>query len=101
MITIKIYIYDPKPKSIIQNLIDENDRLGFEKNKIDKTEEDRPKHQLVDFNFDERRVLGFWCDPDMDEDTGTFDLIFYIDGTAFRTPCNNEKIKIFTEILNK
>lgn len=99
MITIPIYIFDSSKKDKVQKLIDENDTLGFEKNKIDK-EDLITKYSIVDFHIDERQFQGFWVDPGRDDDTKTFDIVLYICGMAFRTPYSNETEAILVGLLN-
>lgn len=71
MRTIKIYIFDSAKLS-------ENDDLGFKKN--------NKVCNLIDLNFDETQLSGFWIDTDIDDDTKTQDIVFYLGGTSFKTP---------------
>ncbi len=84
MKTIPIYIYDSAKLS-------ENDSLGFEKN--------NKCCNLVDFHFDEMQLSGYWLDPDIDDDTKTQDIVFYIGGQSFKTPFTNVTIAILNSCL--
>jgi hypothetical protein len=97
MKSIPIYIWDTAPREKVQALIDENEALGFEKNKnIPKVED---KMMLVDFNFDDKKFIGYWIDNDIHDDSHTRDIIFYIGGTSFRTPLLTSTINLFNQIL--
>jgi hypothetical protein len=98
MITIPIYIYDSSKKEKIEKLKDENEDLGFEKNKI--SEGNIFNYRLTDFRCDENVISGFWIDPDRDNDTGTIDIVFYFDGTSFRTPYS-KKVEMYLISLLK
>jgi hypothetical protein len=81
-------------------LIKENNLLGFEKNNIEKIDYNIA-YKLTPFFVDENMITGFWCDPDIDSDTKTRDIVFYVMGTSFRTP-NTQGIKnLFLKILTK
>jgi hypothetical protein len=100
MILLQIYIFDTSKKEKIQKLLDENENLGFQKNKVN--EEDLfIKHNLIDLYIDEKEIVAFWVDPDIDDDTKTRDIIFYTYGTSFRTPYTAEKVQIFKNIILK
>jgi len=75
MKTIKIYIQDNAK-------IDENDQLGFEKNK--------GIYKLVNFYFNEVDLSGYWIDPDFDDRSGTQNINFYVSGISFQTPMTLE-----------
>jgi hypothetical protein len=79
MKTIKIYIFDSEK-------IDENESVGFRVNK--------DTVRLVDFHFDETQLSGYWIDPDVNDDTGNQDIIFYVGGETFKTKWNpqNEEL---------
>lgn len=94
---VPIYIFDSSAKKKIQALIDENETLGFEKNII--SNKNNHDYQLVDFPFDENTLIGYWVDPDKDDDTGTYDIVFYCLGTSFRTPYSEELKDFFNFVL--
>lgn len=71
MKTIKVYIFDSEK-------VTENEDLGFNKN-------NKCFHE-VDFHFDETQMSGYWIDPEIDDDTCTQDIIFYVAGQPFITP---------------
>lgn len=73
MKTIKIYTFDSAKLS-------ENEDLGFTKND--------ECCKLIDFHFDEKQLSGYWIDTDIDDDTKTKDIVFYIGGQSFKTPFN-------------
>ena len=98
MQSIPIYIYDTAIKEKIQALIDENESLGFEKNKVPSN---KIKFILVDFFFDEDKFIGYWVDTDINDDSGTVDIVFYIGGSSFRTPFSEERQRDLNLILNK
>jgi hypothetical protein len=85
MKSIKIYIFDSAK-------VNENESLGFEKN--------GKCVQLVDFHFDETQLSGYWIDPDIDDDTNTQDINFYIAGQSFKTPYSNASELILRSCLN-
>ena len=85
MKTIKIYIYDNEKLS-------ENDNLGFKKN-------EKTCH-LIDFNFNETHLSGYWVDPDIDSDTGTQDIVFYINGQSFKIPWSQQSENLLISCLN-
>jgi hypothetical protein len=93
---VEIYIYDTSDESKVQEMIAENNLLGFTKNVIPENTE---RWRLTDFYFDEKKIIGYWIDPEPDDDSGTIDIIFYIGSTSFRTPVSKEKIKFFEDIL--
>lgn len=41
-------------------------------------------------------ISSFWRDPNVNRHTGTKDIVFYVDGVAFRTPYTE---RIITEVL--
>ncbi len=84
MKTIKIYIQDNAK-------IDENDQLGFEKNK--------GIYKLVNFFFDETQLSGYWVDPDIDDKTGSQNINFYVAGISFQTPWTTESEAILRSCL--
>ena len=98
MKSIPIYIYDTAIKEKIQELIDENESLGFEKNKI---KEPKIKYSLVNFNFNEEKLLGYWIDNSVNDDTQTLDIVFYISGTSFRTPYSEECKLLLNRLLSQ
>jgi hypothetical protein len=100
MITIPIYIFDESKKSLTQIQLDENERLGYEKNKID-PKDLGVKMRLTDFFFAEKDFTGFWVDPDIHDDSKSKDIIFYIGTCCFRTPYTKEKILEFIRILDQ
>lgn len=85
MKTIKIYIFDSAKLS-------ENDDLGFAKNDL--------CCNLIDFNFDETQLVGYWIDPDIDDDTKTRDIVFYLNGQSFKTPYNAVSEALLNSCLN-
>ena len=85
MKTIKIYIQDTEK-------IDENDSLGFDKN--------GGIYNLVDFNFNEMQLLGYWIDIEIDSKMGTQNINFYLGGTSFATPLTLESETILKSCLN-
>ena len=98
MKSIPIYIYDTAIKEKIQELIDENESLGFEKNK--NIPKESVKYDLVKFWFDEDKLIGYWIDNSINDDTKTLDIIFYIGSTSFRTPYTDENRSFFNLILD-
>jgi len=86
MFKVKIYIYDTAKA-------EENDRLGFDKNKV--------PFVLTDFIFKAEKLTGYWVDIETNDDTKTRDIIFYVDGQCFRTPYNPITVKYFDDILLK
>ena len=84
MRTIKVYICDSVKVS-------ENDSLGYEKN--------GDLYHLIDFNFDETQLSGYWIDPDIDDDTKTQDIVFYLGGQSFKTPFTVESETILKSCL--
>ena len=40
----------------------------------------------------------FWVDPEINKDSETQDIIFYINGSSFRTPFTKERINFFNPI---
>lgn len=99
MTVIPIYIFDSAKSELAEKLQQENDRLGFEKNKIEELQRES-RYSLVDFFFNERQLTGFWLDIDRDDDTKTKDIIVYIGGVSFRTPFSQEKHMQLIELLN-
>ena len=99
MRVIQIYIYDTAKKQLADKLLQENEDLGFEKNKVSKADL-QASYNLVDFFFDEKQLTGFWLDPGRDDDTKTVDIIIYIGGLSFRTPHSKQKVEQLTELLN-
>lgn len=99
MQSIPIYIYDTAVKEKIQALIDENESLGFEKNK--NIPSPKIKFILVDFFFDEDKFIGYWIDKDINDESGTVDIVIYIGGSSFRTPFSEERQRDINLILNK
>jgi hypothetical protein len=99
MITIPIYIYDASKKEKIEAMEKENDILGFKKNEIQTM--NIYNFRLTDFRCDENKISGFWIDPDRDDDTGTFDIIFYFDGTSFRTPYSDKVEEYLINLLKE
>ena len=85
MRTIKIYIFDSEK-------IDENESVGFRVNK--------DTVRLVDFHFDETQLSGYWIDPEVNDDTGSQDIIFYLGGVTFKTKWSPQNEKILRECLN-
>ena len=85
MRTIPIYIADSVK-------LDENDNFGFEVNK--------DAIQLVDFCFDETQVSGYWIDPEVNDDTRSQDMIFYVGGVTFKTKWSPQNEGILRECLN-
>ena len=98
MKSIPIYIYDTAIKEKIQLLIDENESLGFDKNKIPSV---KVKFVLVEFFFDEDKFIGYWVDTDINDDSGTVDIVIYIGGTSFRTPYTEERQRFLNQLLSQ
>ena len=72
---------------------EENLNLGFAKNKN--------CMELVDLHFRPERLSAFWVDPDMNDDTGTKDIILYIGDRAFRTPHSKETYEMLKSCIDK
>jgi hypothetical protein len=85
MKTILIYVVDNAK-------LEENEKIGFEMNKV--------KPTLIPFSFNEKHFVGYWVDPDENDDTGAFDIIFYMGGDVFKTPYKKETEELFKSILN-
>lgn len=85
MKTIKIYIFDSAK-------LGENEDLGFKKN--------NKVCNLIDFHFDETQLAGYWIDPDIDDDTKTQDIVFYLAGQSFKTPFKPESEALLKSCLN-
>jgi hypothetical protein len=98
MKSIPIYIYDTAIKEKIQALMDENESLGFDKNKIPST---KVKFILVDFFFNEEQFIGYWVDLDINDDSGTIDIVIYIGGSSFRTPYSEERQRFLNQLLSQ
>lgn len=99
LVKIQIYIVDTSVREKYLKLQEENETLGFEKNKIDSRDLDE-RWQLIDFLFDSNALYGFWVDPEKHDDTKTRDIIIYIGSTSFRTPYSQEKENILCNIIN-
>jgi hypothetical protein len=82
---IPIYICDSEKVS-------ENDDMGFEKN--------GNLYKLLDFNFDETQLSGYWIDPDVDSRMRTRNIIFYLNGISFCTPFTEKSESILKNCLN-
>ena len=100
METIEIYIYDITKKGLVDKLLEENENLGFEKNKIDQIRT-KNKYALIDFHFNPRHLVGFWIDPDVDDDTNTIDIVLYIGSSSFRTPFTRNKEVRLMQLLTE
>jgi hypothetical protein len=96
LVSVPIYVWDSAPKEKLQELIDENERLGYIKNKIPKLVTDMA---IVDFYFSPSQFTGYWIDVSVNDDTHTMDIIFYIGGTSFRTISKAETVLLFNDIL--
>jgi hypothetical protein len=97
---VPIYIFDSAKKEAAEKLLRENEDLGFTKNKINENDL-KAMYKLLDFVFDESAFVGFWLDPEKDDDTGTKDIVIYIGNFAFRTPYTDKTYNFLCNILKK
>ena len=79
---IPIYVYTDNSEK--------EERLGME---IDR------KMRLMELEF--TYIDCLWIDDEIDEDTGTVDIKFYINGTTFITPFTKERIELLRSCLRK
>jgi hypothetical protein len=84
MKTIQIYIYDLKKA-------EENESIGFEKNK--------DLCNVAELNFNESALSGFWLDPEVDEDTLSQNIIFYLHGTSFTAPYTKQNYELLRSCM--
>ena len=77
---IPVYLFDSEE-------MDEREKLGLD--------EDKPL-TVKQTTLETIYVSSFWRDPDVNHNTGTKDIVFYVDGVSFRTPYTE---KIINEVL--
>lgn len=90
---VQIWISDYKDAEKIKEENERNLNLGLPVIPSEK------RMKLVDFHFVESHLGAFWCDPDIDDDSKTYDIIFYIDGNSYRTPWRKETEELFKTII--
>jgi len=77
---IPIYIFDAEEE-------EQRERLALD--------EDKPL-TIQQATLETIYISSFWRDPNKNRNTGTKDIVFYIDGVSFRTPFSE---KIINEVL--
>ena len=90
MLAINIYVSDSR----IQNEWESKNNLGLRNLK-------RPTDTLCPMRFDEKLLSSFWVDYEIEESTGTRDIIFHIDGVGYRTPLTDETYELFNCTLKQ
>lgn len=99
MNTIPIYIFDFAIREKVQKQLDENIDMGFKKNNV--TEADlKVPFSVVEFYFNERKLTGYWIDPDKNDDSGNMrDIIVFIGYQSFRCPYSDNLILLLNSLL--
>jgi hypothetical protein len=99
MQTLPIYIFDYAVQEKVQKQLDENELMGFKKNPV--TEKDLiVPCTITEFYFNERKLSGYWVDPDKNDDSGTInDIIVSIGYQSFRSPYSQELINLLNSLL--